>query len=85
MRLSTTYLLPFLQQKRVNAKAKNDDSGADPLHYSATTKDLQKLAEMVASSALTVSKSVLNKAVTSWFLDQGEMHVHSVLHLVELR
>ena len=54
---------------------------ADPLHFNATTKDLQKFAEVVASSAITVPKSVLTiakraiklrKTVTSWFLGQGD-------------
>lgn len=39
-----------------------NDSTDDQLQYSATTKDLQKLAEVVASSALTVPKSVLTIA-----------------------
>ncbi|KAL4982461.1 hypothetical protein BDW68DRAFT_57779 [Aspergillus falconensis] len=62
-------------------KGKNDDADVVPLQYSVTTKDLQKLAEVIASSALTVPKSVLmiakraiklRKAVTSWFLGQGD-------------
>jgi hypothetical protein len=43
-------------------KGKKDGLVADPLHYSATTKDLQKLAEVVASSAVTVPKSILTIA-----------------------
>ncbi|KAJ5201837.1 uncharacterized protein N7498_006500 [Penicillium cinerascens] len=66
-------------------KGKNHGLAADPLHYSATTKDLQKLAEVVASSAGTVPKSVLTiakraiklrKAVTSWFLGQASCSFH---------
>ena len=62
-------------------KGKHDDSDVDPLRYSATTKDLQKLAEVVTSSSLTVPKSVLTiakraiklrKAVTSWFLGRSD-------------
>ncbi|KAL1856690.1 hypothetical protein Plec18170_003661 [Paecilomyces lecythidis] len=54
---------------------------ADPLRYSATIKDLEKLSQVVASSAVTVPKSVLTiakraiklrKTVTSWFLGQGD-------------
>ncbi|KAJ6119567.1 hypothetical protein N7523_003847 [Penicillium sp. IBT 18751x] len=40
-------------------KGKNDGLVTDLLQYSATTKDLQKLAEVVASSAVTVDKSAL--------------------------
>ncbi|KAJ6034684.1 uncharacterized protein N7446_009438 [Penicillium canescens] len=76
-------------------KGKNDGLVADPLHYSATNKDLQTLAEVVACSAVTVPKSVLTiakraiklrKAVTSWFLDQGDStgnkhHAHFITAL----
>ncbi|CAI7624709.1 unnamed protein product [Penicillium pancosmium] len=79
-------------------KGKNDGLLADPLHYSATTKDLQKLAEVVASSAVTVPKSVLTiakcaiklrKAVTSWFLGQGDStdnkhHAHFITALEQI-
>jgi hypothetical protein len=79
-------------------KGKHDDSDTDPLHYSASTKDLQKLAEVVASSALTVPKSVLTiakraiklrKAVTSWFLGQGDSannkrHAHFITVLEQI-
>ncbi|KAJ5779690.1 hypothetical protein N7457_007410 [Penicillium paradoxum] len=79
-------------------KHKHDDSNADPLHYSATTKDLQKLAEVVASSTLTVPESVLTlakraiklrKAVTSWFLGRGdsannERHAHFITVLEQI-
>lgn len=43
-------------------KAKNDGSVADPLHYSVTTKDLRKFAEVVASATVTVPQSVLTTA-----------------------
>lgn len=79
-------------------KGKNTGSDADPLHYSATTKDLQKLADVVASSAVTVPKSVLTfakraiklrKAVTSWFLGQGDSthnnrHAHFITVLEQI-
>ncbi|RLL99449.1 hypothetical protein CFD26_104363 [Aspergillus turcosus] len=79
-------------------KGKKDGLVADPLHYSATTKDLQKLAEVVASSAVTVPKSVLTiakraiklrKAVTSWFLGQGDSidnkrHAHFITALEQI-
>ena len=79
-------------------KGKNDGLVADPLQYSATTKDLQKLAEVVASSAVTVPKSVLTiakraiklrKAVTSWFLGQGNStgnkpHAHFITALEQI-
>ncbi|EEA22984.1 hypothetical protein PMAA_095870 [Talaromyces marneffei ATCC 18224] len=68
------------------------------LHYSATTKDLQKLADIVANSALTVPKSILTiakrairlrKAVTSWFLGQGDStnnkrHAHFITTLEQI-
>jgi hypothetical protein len=79
-------------------KGKNDGSVADPFHYSATVKDLQKLAEVIASSAVTVPKSVLTiakraiklrKAVTSWFLGQGDStgnkhHAHFITALEQI-
>ncbi|KAL2802457.1 hypothetical protein BJX63DRAFT_440933 [Aspergillus granulosus] len=84
--------------KKGKHKGKNDDSDADPLHYSVTTKDLHKLAEVVASSALTVPKSILTiakraiklrKVVTSWFLDQGDSvnnrrHAHFITALEQI-
>ncbi|PLN80412.1 hypothetical protein BDW42DRAFT_201293 [Aspergillus taichungensis] len=73
-------------------------SNADPIPYSASTKDLQKLAEVVAGSALTVPKSVLAIArraiklrttVTSWFLGQGDSmsnrrHAHFITALEQI-
>ncbi|PYI02612.1 hypothetical protein BO78DRAFT_463849 [Aspergillus sclerotiicarbonarius CBS 121057] len=61
-------------------------------------KDLQKLAEVVANSALTVPKSVLaiakraiklRKSVTSWFLGQGDSannmrHAHFITALEQI-
>ncbi|KAL4975522.1 hypothetical protein BDW66DRAFT_66179 [Aspergillus desertorum] len=84
--------------KKGKRKGKNDNSDADPLHYSATTKDLQKFAEVIAGSALTVPKSVLmiakraiklRKAVTSWFLGQGDStnnkrHAHFITALEQI-
>ncbi|KAL6230066.1 hypothetical protein BDW75DRAFT_223613 [Aspergillus navahoensis] len=83
--------------KKSKHKGKNNDS-SDPLQYSVTTKDLQKLAEVIASSALTVPKSVLTivkraiklrKAVTSWFLGQGDpadnkRHAHFITALEQI-
>ncbi|PKY00142.1 hypothetical protein P168DRAFT_337449 [Aspergillus campestris IBT 28561] len=77
---------------------KNHGSDADPIQYSATTKDLQKLAEVVAGSALTVPQSVLaiarraiklRTAVTSWFLGQGDSmnnkrHAHFITALEQI-
>ncbi|EER45167.1 conserved hypothetical protein [Histoplasma capsulatum H143] len=79
-------------------KGKKDDLVASPLHYGATTKDLQKLAEVVASSAVAVPMSVLaivkraiklRKSVTSWFLGQGdstnnERHAHFITVLEQI-
>ncbi|KAJ5581926.1 hypothetical protein N7535_000546, partial [Penicillium sp. DV-2018c] len=79
-------------------KGKHEGSDADPLHYSATTEDLQKLAQVVASSSQTVPKSVLTiakraiklrKAVTSWFLGQGDSannkrHAHFITVLEQI-
>ncbi|PWY91650.1 hypothetical protein BO94DRAFT_555459 [Aspergillus sclerotioniger CBS 115572] len=48
--------------KKGKRKDKNDGADAAPLQYSATTKDLQKLAEVVSNSALAVPKSVLTMA-----------------------
>ncbi|PCG88965.1 Hypothetical protein PENO1_107300 [Penicillium occitanis (nom. inval.)] len=88
--------VPTSQKAKRNGK--NNASDANPLHYSATTKDLQKFAEVVASSALTVPKSVLTiakraiklrKAVTSWFLGQGDSttnkrHAHFITTLEQI-
>ena len=38
---------------------KNNGSDADPIHYSATTKDLQKLADVVTGYALAVPQNQL--------------------------
>jgi hypothetical protein len=81
--------------KKGKRKGNNDGSIADPLHYHATTKDLQKLAEVVAGSAVMVPNSVLTiakravklrKAVTSWFLGKGsstdnKRHAHFITTL----
>jgi hypothetical protein len=81
--------------KRGQHKGKNNASDAEPLHYSATIKDLQKLAEVIASSALAVPESILTiakraiklrKVVTSWFLGHGdttsnERHAHFITAL----
>ncbi|KAJ5326011.1 hypothetical protein MYU51_000845 [Penicillium brevicompactum] len=72
---------PPTVKKGKQQKGKKHGSDADPLHYSATAKDLQKFAEVVASSSLTVPKSILTiakraiklrRAVTTWFLGQGD-------------
>ncbi|KAL4779928.1 hypothetical protein BJX76DRAFT_339386 [Aspergillus varians] len=74
----------------------NDAANAAP--YCVTTKDLQKLADVVADSALTVPRSVLTiakraiklrKTVTSWFLGQGESasdkrHAHFITALEKI-
>ncbi|EER29844.1 hypothetical protein CPC735_011620 [Coccidioides posadasii C735 delta SOWgp] len=94
------YRLPALSAtaEKGKRKGKNDGLVADPVHYSATTKDLQKLAEVVASSAVTVPKSVLTiakraiklrRAVTSWFLGQGDStdnkhHAHFITVLEQI-
>ncbi|RAK78531.1 uncharacterized protein BO72DRAFT_467795 [Aspergillus fijiensis CBS 313.89] len=78
--------------------SKKGDSDAEPVQYSATTKDLQKFAEVVAGSALPVPKSVLalakravklRKAATSWFLGQGDSannkrHAHFITALEQI-
>ncbi|KAJ9217494.1 hypothetical protein DTO166G4_1125 [Paecilomyces variotii] len=84
--------------KNGKRKGKGNGSDADPLHYNATTKDLQKLAEVIASSGFAVPKSVLTiaeraiklrKAVTRWFLGQGdstsnERHAHFITALEQI-
>lgn len=75
------------QARRGKSKSKNktndkeNGSEADTVEFTATIKDLQKLAELVASSPLTIPQRVLTKvkraiklrkAVTSWFLGQGD-------------
>ncbi|KGO75476.1 hypothetical protein PITC_081830 [Penicillium italicum] len=84
--------------KKGKHKSKHDVSDADPPHYNATTKDLQKLAEAVANSARTVPKSVLTiakraiklrKAVTFWFLGRGDSannkrHAHFITVLEQI-
>lgn len=91
MRLSTA-------TKKGKRKGKKGDSDAEPVQYSATTKDLQKFAEVVAGSALPVPKSVLalakravklRKAATSWFLGQGDSannkrHAHFITALEQI-
>jgi hypothetical protein len=85
--------------KRGKQKGKKGDSdAADAVPYSVTTKDLQKLADVVAESALTVPRSVLTiakraiklrKTVTSWFLGQGDSasdkrHAHFITALEKI-
>ncbi|KAL3481566.1 hypothetical protein BJX99DRAFT_218513 [Aspergillus californicus] len=85
--------------KKGKRRGKNDDyNAADPVPYNVTTKELQKFADLVASSALTVPKSVLavakraiklRKAVTSWFLGQGDSaanksHAHFITALEQI-
>ncbi|KAF9890863.1 hypothetical protein FE257_005439 [Aspergillus nanangensis] len=84
--------------KKGKRNGKNHASDADPIPYSATTKDLQKLGEVVAASALTVPTAVLTiakraiklrKAVTSWFLGQGDSanndrHAHFITTLEQI-
>lgn len=48
--------------KTAKHKCKYNESDATPFHCSATTKDLQKLAEVVASSTIAVPKSVITIA-----------------------
>lgn len=88
--------IPTLKKGKHNGK--HNGSAADPLLFSATTKDLQKLAEVVGSSALTVPRSVLTiakraiklrKAVTTWFLGQGDSannrrHAHFITVLEQI-
>lgn len=77
---------------------KEDGSEIDTVHFTVTTKDLQKLAEVVASSAVTVPQPVLTvvkrairlrKTVTSWFLGQGDSesnkrHAHFITALEQI-
>ncbi|RDW70580.1 uncharacterized protein DSM5745_08091 [Aspergillus mulundensis] len=84
--------------KKGKRKGKRDDPDADPVPYSVTIKDLQKLAEVVASSALTVPNPILaiakraiklRKAVTSWFLGKGDSadnkrHAHFITALEQI-
>lgn len=60
---------------------KGQDTDAGPIKYSPTIKELQKLAEIVGSSGVTIPESVLSmlkrnielrKTVTSWFIDHGD-------------
>ncbi|KAK2811591.1 hypothetical protein FQN50_001933 [Emmonsiellopsis sp. PD_5] len=95
------YRLPALSATLSTAqkgkrKGKKDGQVADTtLQYSATTKDLQTLAEVVASSAVAVPGPVLliakraiklRKTVTSWFLGRGDSsgnkrHAHFITAL----
>ncbi|KAL4908426.1 hypothetical protein BDW74DRAFT_175108 [Aspergillus multicolor] len=78
----TTHLKKQQNQKKGKRKGKKDGAGApEPVLYNVTTKDLQKFAEVVASSTTTVPRSLLMIAkraiklgneVTSWFLGQGD-------------
>ncbi|KAJ5748951.1 uncharacterized protein N7511_010647 [Penicillium nucicola] len=84
--------------KKGKHKGKHHGLNADPLQYSANIQDLQKLAEVIANSALTVPTSVLTiakraiklrKAVTSWFLGQGgseknKRHAHFITVLEQI-
>ncbi|GLA93277.1 hypothetical protein AtubIFM57143_010626 [Aspergillus tubingensis] len=79
-------------------KGKTDGSNEQPIQYTATAKDLQKFAEVVAGSSLTVPKSVLTiakraiklrKTVTSWFLGRGDIannkrHAHFITALEQI-
>ncbi|KAJ5551508.1 hypothetical protein N7461_006206 [Penicillium sp. DV-2018c] len=86
-------MLPeFLQSSYARYKADTNTFAT------ATTEDLQKLAQVVASSSQTVPKSVLTiakraiklrKAVTSWFLGQGDSannkrHAHFITVLEQI-
>lgn len=84
--------------KKGKRESKRNDSNAEPFQYSATTKDLQKFAGVIANSALPVPASILaiakraiklRKAVTSWFLGQGDSagndrHAHFVTVLEQI-
>ncbi|PYI32590.1 hypothetical protein BP00DRAFT_147217 [Aspergillus indologenus CBS 114.80] len=84
--------------KKDKRKGKKGETDAEPVQYSATTKDLQNFAEVVAGSTLPVPKSVLalakraiklRKAVTSWFLGQGDSannkrHAHFITALEQI-
>ncbi|GKZ73355.1 hypothetical protein AnigIFM60653_001992 [Aspergillus niger] len=79
-------------------KGKPDGSNKHPIQYSATTKDLQKFAEVIAGSSLNVPRSVLTiakraiklrKTVTSWFLGRGDIannkrHAHFITALEQI-
>jgi hypothetical protein len=90
--------LPAAKKGKSKGKKGDSDDAADAVPYSVTTKDLQKLADVVADSALTVPRSVLTiakraiklrKAVTSWFLGQGDAagnkgHAHFIAALEKI-
>lgn len=79
-------------------EGKTDGSNGHPIQYTATTKDLQKFAEVIAGSSLIVPKSVitiakraikLRKTVTSWFLGRGNIannkrHAHFITALEQI-
>ncbi|PYH44756.1 uncharacterized protein BP01DRAFT_374453 [Aspergillus saccharolyticus JOP 1030-1] len=89
---------PPTTKSKEKFNSKSDDSDLEPLQSTATTKDLQKFAEIVAGSALPVPKSILTlakraiklrKEVTSWFLGKGdsannESHAHFITALEEI-
>ncbi|KAJ5476941.1 hypothetical protein N7539_007085 [Penicillium diatomitis] len=85
-------------KKTNKVKPSIGDSDANPIQYSATTKDLQKLAEVIAGSSLAVPRSILTiakraiklrKTVTSWFLGRGNsaytnQHAHFITVLEQI-
>ena len=70
------------QLNKGKGKSKNKAANAsEPVQYTTTIKDLQRLADVVANSALTTPSPVLaiakrairlRKQVTSWFLGKGD-------------
>ncbi|KAL2845132.1 hypothetical protein BJX68DRAFT_277447 [Aspergillus pseudodeflectus] len=90
--------VPAAKKGKSKGKKGDSDDAADAVPYNVTTKDLQKLADVVANSALTVPRSVLTiakraiklrKAVTSWFLGQGDSagnkgHAHFITALEKI-
>lgn len=103
---SLSFTDPLAEQGKNKSKSKNkkngdgkeDVSGENTVQFTATIKDLRKLAEVVASSALTVPLPVLTiakraiklrKSVTSWFMGHGDSennkrHAHFITALEEI-
>lgn len=68
-------------RSKTKSKMNRANASTGPIHYNATVKELQMLAEVVAKSTLVVPKQILiiakrainlRRQVTSWFLGQGD-------------
>ncbi|KAJ5777259.1 hypothetical protein N7520_000505 [Penicillium odoratum] len=85
----TTLPSTAASHNRGKSKSKNNAVNSNPVQYSASLKDLQIFAEIIAKSSLAVPEPVLiiakraiklRKEVTSWFLGQGNSDNNNKRH-----